>query len=99
MDMDPELKKKIDETLELTKENHKILKSMRSHARWSSIMRAVYWLIILVTAFGAYYFVKPVIDDVMEAYSGVVDSINSVKEAGQKFTNPFSRDKATTTSE
>ncbi len=97
METGEDLEKKVDETLEMVKENNKILKKMRSRMMWSSVVRVIYWIIILAAAFGAYYVIKPVVDDVREAYDGVVDSINSVKEVGQKFTDPFHRNSATTT--
>ena len=58
MDFDAQ---KMDELLNLTRENNKILRSMRSSQRWSSFFRFAYWLIILGSIFGVYYYFQPTI--------------------------------------
>ena len=58
MDLDSQ---KLDELLELTRENNKILRSMRRTQRWSSFFTYVYWLVILGSIFGVYYYFQPTI--------------------------------------
>ena len=62
MDLDSQ---KIDELLELTRENNKILRSMRRTQRWSSFFTFVYWAIILGSIFGVYYYFQPTIQKYM----------------------------------
>lgn len=58
MDFDAQ---KIDELLELTRENNKILNSMRRTQRLSSFLTFVYWILILGSIFGVYYYLQPTV--------------------------------------
>ena len=77
--MTPEEKQLLQETANLVKENHKILKSMRRSARIASFMRALYWIIILGSVFGTYYLVQPYINALTEGYAGMKQNVSSVK--------------------
>ena len=63
MDLDV---RKLDELLEVTRENNKILRSMRSAQRWGSFFRFVYWALILGSIFGTYYYFQPTIQKYMK---------------------------------
>ena len=65
MDFDAE---KMEELLELTRENNKILRSMRKSQRVTTLFSFVYWIIILGSIFGAYYYFQPTI----QKYLGVI---------------------------
>jgi membrane protein required for beta-lactamase induction len=52
---------KMNELLEITRENNKILRSMRRTQRWSSFFAFMYWMIILGSIFGTYYYFQPAI--------------------------------------
>lgn len=58
MDLDSQ---KVDELLELTRENNQILRAMRRTQRWSSFFTFIYWMIILGSVFGVYYYFQPTI--------------------------------------
>ena len=82
MDMDFDIKK-IDEILELTRENNKILRSMRSAQRWSSFFRFIYWMIILGSVFGVYYYFQPMIQKYTKVFQTSIGIIqNFEKTAG-----------------
>lgn len=51
--------RKLDELLELTRDNNKILHGMRRVQRWSSFFTFVYWAVILGSIFGTYYYLQP----------------------------------------
>ena len=74
--MDPEDKKLLEETLRLGQENNQMLRSIRRSLRISRIVRLVYWVFIIGSAIGAYYFVQPHLDQVMEIYGGAKDTLN-----------------------
>jgi len=80
--MDQELKKILLENLEVSKDNNKILKDMRSSARWGSFFRFVYWIIILSVMFGTYYFIQPVLEGLLSSYNGLVSGMNNIQEVG-----------------
>ena len=77
--MDPESKKLLEETLALAKDNNDMLRSMRRSMRIQRIMSVVYWVFIIGSAVGAYYLIQPYLEQLMGAYSGASDVINSFK--------------------
>lgn len=82
--MTPEEKELLRETAELTKENHKILKSMQRNARIASFFRAIYWIFIIGSAVGAYYFIQPYIEALGSSYSSLKDNLSNISELTTK---------------
>ena len=70
----------------VSKENNEILRKIRRGNRWSMALRSTYWLIIIGLSIGAFYFVQPYIDEVMDTYKG----IKSTQEKASNFTQNFS---------
>ncbi len=77
MDLDSQ---KIDELLELTRENNQILRSMRRTQRWSSFFTFVYWAIILGSIFGVYYYFQPTIQKYMRTMQTSVSILEKFEE-------------------
>ncbi len=82
--MTPEERNLLQETAELTRENHKILKSIRRGTRISAFFRTLYWILILGSAFGFYIYSKPYIDAIIKSYNGMQQNIESVKNITTK---------------
>lgn len=82
--MNPEEKEILQKTNDLAKENNKILKSIRRSNRWSTIFRLFYWLIIIGVSIGAFYFIQPYIDPLINAYKGIQTDINNIKSVTNK---------------
>lgn len=80
--MDQSLEKLLKENLKLSQENNKILRSMRSSARWSRFFKIIFWLIIIGTTAGTYYYLQPFLTEMMKAYQGVVSGANKIGEIG-----------------
>jgi hypothetical protein len=59
--MDEEMKK-------LVIENNSMLKKLVFYQKWNQIYRIVYWLIIILSAIGAFYFVQPLLSSLSGAY-------------------------------
>ncbi len=76
MDLDNQ---KIDELLDLTRENNKMLHSMRGAQRRSSFFQLVYWVIILVSIFGVYYYFQPTIQKYMKAMKTSVEVLQKLE--------------------
>ena len=57
--MTPEERSLLERTYKIAEENNAILKSIRRSARVGTAMRVLYWAVIIVTGFGAYYFIQP----------------------------------------
>jgi amino acid permease len=75
--MDPDFKAKLDETFRLAEENNKILRQMRRSMRWSSVLHVFYWILIIGSAFGAYYFLQPYINQAEKVLGNTQNSINN----------------------
>jgi hypothetical protein len=82
--MTPEERDLLTQSIKISEENNRILKSMRRSARFASFLRIVYWVIILGSAFGTYYFLKPYINAVADSYNSMKSSIETVKNATNK---------------
>ncbi len=78
--MDPESKKLLEETKELAQENNQMLHSLRRSMRISRIMSFLYWIFIIGTAVGAYYFIQPYVNQLVSLYSNVSGTLNSFKK-------------------
>ncbi len=78
--MDHEDKELLRRILDISQKNNKILESIKQSMFWGRIFRYVYWALIIGTAIGAYYFVEPYIDQILEAYGGFKGGINSIFE-------------------
>jgi hypothetical protein len=68
--MSPEERELLNRSVTLAEENNKILHSMRRSQRIGSIFRAVYWLFIIGSAVGAYYFIQLYLGSLLEVYGG-----------------------------
>lgn len=82
--MTPEERELLTQSINISQENNKMLRSMRRGARFSAFLRIIYWLIILGSAFSAYYFLQPYIEAIEKSYTGVQQNIESVKNATSK---------------
>ncbi len=78
--MDPESKKLLEESLKLGEENNRLLKSLHRSMRIRRFVSIIYWFIIIGSAFGAYYFVQPYIDQVVETYGGAKSNLEGLNE-------------------
>lgn len=81
--MDPNDRALLQETLALSKENNDILRTMRRSMRWASAMRAFYWLIIIGSMVGAYYYLQPYLKPLMNTYNQVLQASAEFGKIGQ----------------
>lgn len=81
--MDPESKELLKANLELAQENNKMLHSIRRSMTYSRVMSYVYWVFIIGSALGAYYYIQPYVDQIIGVYSGANDTLNSIRNFGQ----------------
>ena len=78
--MSPEERELLNKAVGLAEENNQMLHSMRRSQRWSSIARAIYWVFIIGSAVGAYYFIQPYIDQMMQLYGSASDVLKNFKQ-------------------
>lgn len=72
--------RKLDELLELTKENNEILRSMRRSQRFGSFFTFVYWAVILGSILGAYYYFQPTIQKYMRTFQTSIGIIQNFEK-------------------
>ena len=83
--MTPEEKALLERLVKMTEENTVILKNMRTHMRMGTVVKVVYWGVIILLSVGAAYFIQPYIDSVKSLYGGAESSTNTVKSAEDAF--------------
>ncbi len=76
--MPPEEKELLNKSVELGEENNKMLRDMRRSQRISRIISIVYWVFIIGSAVGAYYFIQPYVDQLSSMYGGAKSNFDSV---------------------
>jgi hypothetical protein len=76
--MDPEVKKLLEESIKLSKDNNILLHKIRSVQRWGQIARIFYWILIIGVTIGAFYFIKPFLGNLLNVYTGGVSGINNI---------------------
>ena len=81
--MSPEERELLNRSVSLGEENNEILRSMRRSMRVASIARAIYWILIIGSAVGAYYYIQPYIDQLKDIYGGAGNVLNNFKQLGQ----------------
>ena len=78
--MDPEVKNLLEENLRLSKENNQLLLKIRSVQRWAQITRALYWVAIIGVSFGALYYLKPYLGNLLNVYTGGVSGVQNISD-------------------
>ena len=90
--MTPEEREMLEESLELSRENNKMLKRMKRAAMYGRIIKIVYLIVILVLTFGVYYFIQPYLDVLTKGYSDVMSGVKSIKGIGDTINNSVPKD-------
>ncbi len=68
--MDPDTKKLLEENLNVSKENNKLLREVRKVQKRAQIVKITYWTIIIVIGIGAYFAVSPYFTQLESLYTG-----------------------------
>ncbi len=53
---------KLEEVYEMTKENNDILRSLRRQQHVANFFRLIYWIVIIASLGGVYYYLQPLLD-------------------------------------
>ncbi|MEI7810159.1 MAG: hypothetical protein WCI41_01215 [bacterium] len=88
--MDPETTKLLRDTFLLAEDNNKMLHKIRNGQKWASVMRVMYWLIIIGISIGAFYFMQPYIaplEKLLGNASSVFEQLNSAKSQSYDIQN------------
>jgi len=86
--MDVEEKRLLNEALELSRENNKMLRSLHRSMVWGRVYRVMYWLIALGLALGAFYFLQPYIEQFQTIWGDVQRGIKGGQDLLNQFSSP-----------
>ena len=75
--MDPETQRKLDRVLLLTEENNTMLREVRRSQKTAQMMKAIYWVIIIMVTVGSLYFVQPYLGTLTNLYGGLSNNQNA----------------------
>ena len=78
---------KLEEVYKLTLENNHMLHSMRNRERVANAFRILYWLIIIGSIFGAYYYVRPILDVFTTNKGKIDDTLNQFQSIMNQLPN------------
>ncbi|KKU67996.1 MAG: hypothetical protein UX89_C0009G0030 [Parcubacteria group bacterium GW2011_GWA2_47_16] len=78
--MTPEEKILLERAVHLGEENNKILRGIRRTNRLGFAWKIVYWAIIIGVSYGAYVYIQPYIDILMQEYAKIKGTVNSVQK-------------------
>lgn len=94
--MTPEEKSLLERTHRLAEENNSILRSMRRTSRFAFIARLIYWAVIILLGFGAYYFIQPYINSLLSlvgngegGVQGVMDALGQANSAASQLKDMY----------
>jgi hypothetical protein len=78
--MTPEEKELLKRIAENVEENNEMLHAIRRSMRWSSIMRWVYWILIIGASVGSLWIIQPYLNSLNDTYSNAQSSVSTLKD-------------------
>lgn len=72
---------KLDEILELQKENNKMLKKVLNHQKMANLMKIIYWLVIIGVTYGMFSYFKPYFTNLANIYTQGADMFDTKADA------------------
>ncbi len=69
--MDSEDKAKLDRVLKLAEENNAYIRKVRSTQKTSQMIKAIYWVVIIVFVLGGFYFLQPYLNTLTSIYTKI----------------------------
>ena len=77
--MDDLNEQKLQKILELSESNNRILKSIRRSIIWGRVIHTLYWVVIVGASIGAFWYLKPYINQLNELYGGFKNGASSIQ--------------------
>jgi len=78
--MSPEEKELLERVARQLDENQLLLKTLKTAYRWNLILRVAYWVLIILTALGAFVFIQPYISFLKGVSGDVKDGVNQASD-------------------
>ncbi len=79
--MDPNLDTRLKGIEERLEKNHQLLVRIRRVQRNGQLFKIFYWVLILMLAFGSFYFIQPYLSQLLETYTGIQTSQEQVQNS------------------
>ncbi|MBU2597112.1 MAG: hypothetical protein KJ757_06105 [Planctomycetes bacterium] len=74
-----DIKEQLAEAQKLARENNKILRHMQRSARAGMFLRILYWVLIIGSMLGLYYYLQPFLDDIVEIFNVLISVPEKIK--------------------
>ena len=87
--MESDERKMLTQTLKLAEENNKLLKKMNRSIQWGRLFKMLYWVVIIGSAVGAYYFLQPLFESFKETLGGFSSSMDDLQQVGSSLPGIF----------
>lgn len=94
--MDPNIEARLKGIEEKLDKTYNLVERVRRIQKQGQAFRIFYWTLIILATFGAFYYIQPYIDQLLEAYTGIqntqeqlktsIPSINNVNDLIKQFT-------------
>jgi len=78
-----DLKNLIRENIRIAEDNNRLLRKIVSANRWARIFKLLYWVIIIGSMVGVYYYIQPVLINMLDTYQGLVSGVQNIQKAGE----------------
>ncbi|MCR4284203.1 MAG: hypothetical protein NUV64_02720 [Parcubacteria group bacterium] len=83
MEPTSDLKNLIRENIRIAEDNNRLLRKIVSANRWARIFKLLYWVIIISSMVGVYYYVQPILIDILDTYKGLVSGVQGIQKTGE----------------
>ncbi|MCR4342928.1 MAG: hypothetical protein NUV40_03460 [Patescibacteria group bacterium] len=77
------MKNLIRENIRIAEDNNRLLRKIVSANRWARIFKLLYWVIIISSMVGVYYYVQPILIDILDTYKGLVSGVQGIQKTGE----------------
>jgi cellulose synthase/poly-beta-1,6-N-acetylglucosamine synthase-like glycosyltransferase len=83
MDEASEIKRLLKKNLEVSEESFKILRKMHRAQTMGRFFKVLKWVAVIALTLGAYYYIQPMIDTLLETFAQIKTDLSAVGETGQ----------------
>ncbi|MCK5096331.1 MAG: hypothetical protein KAR24_03185 [Candidatus Pacebacteria bacterium] len=78
-DLQQDIQERVEKLEKLVKDNNKILHRIQRHMRVGALLRVVYWVVIIGSMLGLYYYLQPFVAPFVETYNELIEFPEKIK--------------------
>lgn len=79
--MEPNIDARLKSIEEKLDKNQELLNRIRRVQRNGQLFKIFYWVLIILATFGAFYYIQPYLNSLVETYTGIKDTQNSIQNS------------------